>query len=203
MADFLTSLILTKGKEGKYSNHPKDPGGETVWGKARAKDPGWWFWNHFDGLKEQMGPVKACDDPETLAAIRGFYEKDPAGPWVRIRGAEISCQWIADEMFDTATNAYWTEANRFLQRTLNCLNRSDLAGGPLWDEMKMDGQLGPKTMASLNTALARGMGKDIWKYLNVLQGGLYFTLAEKDPKFEAFFRGWSARVFERDLKDFR
>jgi lysozyme family protein len=141
---------------------------------------------------------------ETLYGIaRNFwYKTAPDGPWVKIRGPEISSQWIADELFDTATNAYHITAAEFLQRILNVLNRSDLAGGTLWEELEIKGGIGPKTLGALRTALDRGFGPDIYVYLNCLQGAFYIRIAELDPTKEAFVRGWRKRISGRDISKF-
>ena len=203
MADPVLAIRRTLEKEGKYSDHPKDPGGETVWGIARKKNPAWEYWPQWDRLKARLGTAKAADEAEVLKAVGLWYETEPTGPWVQIRGAYITSQWIADELFDTATNTGAGVAAGFLQRTLNALNRSDLGAGQLWEQLEVKGGIGPKTLAALRTALTRGFGPTIWQYLNALQGAFYISLAEKDPRFEAFVRGWALRVFERNLSEFR
>lgn len=189
--------------EGKYSNNPRDPGGETVWGIARNRIKDWPFWPRWDQLKKSMGWTAASEAPETLAAVAYWYQNAPDGPWVKVRGSDISSQWIADELFDTATNTGPAVAAAFLQRTLNVLNRSDLAGAPLWEELEVKGGIGPKTLGALRAALARGMGPAVFQYLNALQGAFYIELAEHKPKFEAFVRGWALRLADRNMKEFR
>jgi lysozyme family protein len=202
MADFMTAFLETKGVEGKYSNHPRDTGGETVWGIARLKVADWVFWPRWDSFKAELGLEAACDHPETLAAVQSWYETSANGPWVKIRGPEIQSQWIANELFDTATNAYHLTAAEFLQRTLNALNRSDMATGPMWEELEVRGGIGPRTLGALREAMARGLGPVIFTYLNCLQGAFYIRLAEIRPENEAFVKGWARRISNRNLSDF-
>lgn len=203
MADPLIAIYRTKGAEGAYSNHPNDSGGETLWGISRNNTPTWFFWESWDVLKQSPDPWARANLDEVKKACLEWYEMNPDSPWSKIRGSEIPSQWIADELFDTATNAYHLTAAEFLQRTLNILNRSDRDAGLLWEELEVRGGIGPRTLGALREALARGMGPEIWKYLNALQGAFYVRIAELNPSLEAFTRGWAKRIFERDLSQFQ
>jgi len=158
------------GKTG-YVEHPDDPGGETNYGitvKVARKN----------GYK---GPMMRIPYTIVLVIYRKRY-------WDRLRGDMNPDQQIAEELFDTAVNMGVKKASRFLQRTLNALN----VKGTKYPDLKVDGQVGPKTMAILEQAL----GVALWyrlvilRALDSLQAVRYIELAEHDEKFESFMPGW-------------
>lgn len=170
------------GIEGGYSDHHNDPGGATRYGiterVARA--------HGYEGEMRDL-PV------ETAIYI---YRKDY---WDALNLDAILAisPAIAFELFDTGVNAGIPRAGRWLQEALNQFNRQ----GVDYADIRVDGQIGPRTIATLEALIAkRGqVGKDIvWRALNVLQGAHYLSLPEK---FEDFKVGWFAhRVGE--LPDF-
>jgi lysozyme family protein len=62
-----------------------------------------------------------------------------------------------------------------------------------YPDIKVDGDIGPETLQSLQAYLLfrRGEGVNVLlKALNCLQGAFYIELAEKREKDEAFVYGW-------------
>lgn len=157
-------------------NHPDDPGGETNFGitRAEATANGW------------PGPMATLPFSLVVSIYRKRY-------WDAIRGDEITDQKIAEELFDTAVNCGTATAVRFLQRTLNALNRR----GDRYSDVPSDGIMGPATVRVLGEALAVApwYGLIVLRGLDSLQCVRYIELAEKNPKFESFVPGWlRARV---------
>lgn len=173
--EFLVNGEPVPGRTGLV-NHPDDPGGETNYGitRAEATANGW------------PGPM--ADIPFDL--VRTIYR---TRYWDKIRGDEIADQQIAEELFDTAVNCGVGTAVKFLQRTLNALNRR----GERYDDVPTDGVLGTLTVRVLDEALAIAPWYRlvILRALDSLQCVRYIVLAESDPKFESFVPGWiRARV---------
>jgi lysozyme family protein len=88
------------GHEGGYSDHPDDPGGETMWGvtEAVAKANGYY------------GPMK--DLPVDFA--KAIYKKDY---WDKVR-ADAMPEFIRYALFDAAVNSGPEQAIQWLQRTV-------------------------------------------------------------------------------------
>ena len=177
MSDLFEGLIgPLLAVEGGYSNHPADTGGETNFGVtiAVARENGY------------AGPMKAMTRDQAVAIYRRRYWTGPGFDKV----AAVSAR-VAAELFDTGVNMGPEPAGVFLQRTLNVLNRqaADFA------DVKVDGAVGPGTVAALASFIARrGAAGEaaLLKGMNALQGARYIQLAELRPANEAFALGWLA-----------
>ncbi|RYF13326.1 MAG: hypothetical protein EOO77_15725, partial [Oxalobacteraceae bacterium] len=91
-------------------------------------------------------------------------------------------------LVDTGVNMGTGTAGGFLQRALNGLGETNL---------KVDGNVGPITVAALKAFLAkRGAEGErrLLALLNSLQGAKYLDLAEKKADNRAFLFGWLGRV---------
>lgn len=162
------------GREGGYSNDPKDSGGETMWGitarVARAYG--------YDAPMHEMS---------RLTAVAIYRQKF----WERQHLDEIDAlsPAVADELLDSSVNCGEGNAGAWLQRSLNVLNQE----GALYADIKADGSIGPVTVAALKEYLAR-RGKEgervMLRALNSLQGAYYIGLAEARSKDERFVYGW-------------
>lgn len=163
--------------EGGYSNHPSDSGGKTMFGitekVARSHD--------YNG---EMSDI-------TIDIVQSIYHKDY---WLKNnldKVAELS-ESVAFEVFDTAVNIGSESACKFLQRSLNLFNKGG-SDNPIYEDLKVDGIIGDATLNALSIYHSRrlSLGLDVLiKTLNVLQGGFYIRLAEKDVKYENFIYGW-------------
>jgi lysozyme family protein len=160
--------------EGGYVNDPKDAGGETNWGItiATARAAG------YSGAMRDL-------PRETAKGIyrRRYVEAPGFGAIIGMSPA------IAAELVDTGVNMGPAVAARFLQRTLNALNRN----GRDWPDIAVDGIVGPGTHRALKQALAaRGADGErvILRALNALQGARYIELAEGRQANERFVFGW-------------
>lgn len=191
MADFATAYAPTRRHEGRWSNNPNDPGGETIFGISRNAWPSWRGWVVLDTCpRSERGGVPAIPphvETQLLELAAAFYR---GRFWDTLRGDDIPSQAVANELFDTGVNMHPTVPGRFLQETLNLMNNR----GKRWPEIKEDGWIGEATLAALRAALARGYEGVLVKQLNHLQGAKYAALARANPRLEEFFIGWLART---------
>lgn len=162
------------GKEGRHSNNPLDAGGETMWGITigTARIYGY------------TGPMR--DMPRDVAAkiYLDLYVIKPGFHKIITHNYRIG-----EELVDSGVNCGPALPARWLQRTLNLLNRQ----AKLFPDLVIDGQLGPATERALLYVLAaRGADgeKIILRALNCLQGAHYFDITEKRAANEEFFAGW-------------
>lgn len=163
-------------REGGYSDHPADRGGPTRWGVTQrvARAHGY------------AGDMRVFPRSEAAAIYRRLY-------WLRPRFDHVAerAPALAAELFDTGVNMGPAVAARFLQRSLNGLNRN----GRDYPDMGVDGQIGAITLAALDAFLdTRGAAGErvLLKAVEALQGERYIALAESRPANEAFLYGWLA-----------
>lgn len=168
------------GKEGNFSSHPADPGGNTMYGvtQAVARQNGY------------VGDMRVMPRPVAVSIYRKNYFVAPGFDKVY----ELS-QSIAEEMFDTGVNMGTSVPGPWLQRILNALNRDQAD----YKDIGVDGKIGPATILALRTFLnKRGAAgeKVILRLLNSLQGVRYLEICEKRPASEAFLFGWISNRLE-------
>lgn len=160
------------GLEGGYVNDPSDSGGETNWGvtKNTARRAG------YKGDMRDM----------TLIDAKNIYLKLF---WHKIKLEKVKDYDIAFELFEQAVNMGLRKPQRWLQENLNVLNRNNPE--QYWEELKVDGKVGDKTISVLNQALKKKYTKEnLLKLMNIDQGSFYKKLAIKRPKDERFINGW-------------
>jgi lysozyme family protein len=174
--DCFRELVLV---EGRYSDHPNDRGGRTMYGitEAVARAHGY------------TGPMDRMDLPTARAIYRSAYWDSLSLDAVAQHGSSI-----AAELFDTGVNMGIATAGRFLQTALNALNRQ----GTDYPDLDVDGRVGPATVAAL-AAYVRVRGQAgrvvLLRALNCLQGARYLAITAADPRQEDFIFGWlRARV---------
>ena len=172
--DHLIDAVLDR--EGGYSNHLADRGGETKYGITAAVARA----NGYDGAMRDLPPDTA----------RAIYQRLY---WLRPRFDAVAehAPTVAAELFDTGINMGPPVAAAFLQRALNALNR----GASDYPDLPVDGRIGAVTLTALAAFLKRrGAGGErvLLKAIEALQGERYVALAEKRPANEAFLYGWLA-----------
>ena len=185
MADFNEAFDKTMGHEGGYVNDPDDAGGETYRGIARRYHPQWEGWDLIDDTKPDI------DDAALDPYVRKFYEER----YWDVNLLDEFPQSIANEMFDTGVNMGIGRAAKFLQESLNYLNRNE----SLFQDLVVDGDIGPATMNGLSK-ISEGDVKILLKMLNVCQGRHYMEYMKKSPTQEKYARGWFNRVGGCDCK---
>lgn len=169
-----TIIDNTIGKEGRYSNNPKDSGGETMWGitalVARANG--------------YLGAMADLPRDTAVAIYTREYFVGPGFDKILLRSPSI-----AEELFDTGVNTHPSTAMRILQRALNWFNH----GGLDYPDLKVDGRFGPTTLAALDAYLKMRKSQGelvLLRALNSLQGVRYGELCESRVKDEEFIYGW-------------
>lgn len=181
--DQLINRIL-KIETDKFTNDPADSGGPTKWGITQ------------DALSDWYGRPATVHEVAELTRSHAYdiyfhrYYKRPGFD----RVAKFSDK-IAEELTDTGVNCGPAVATTFLQRALNAFNLN----GTKYDDIKVDGDCGPRTITALRAYLAeRGTeGEQVMlTALNCLQGERYIGLAEQRPKNERFVYGWMLQRVE-------
>jgi lysozyme family protein len=163
------------GIEGRYSNDPKDSGGETMYGitlrVARAEG--------YTGAMDAM----------PLAIAKSIYRSKYWDLHRLDSVMAIAGGRVAHEMFECAVNLPWGKAGTFLQRALNAMNQEAV----MYADIPVDGQVGNLTLESLRSFMRRRGNEGatvLLRALNAQQGMHYLTLAEARQKDERFVYGW-------------
>jgi lysozyme family protein len=188
MANFEKAYAKTMSHEGGYINDKDDAGGETYKGIARKYNGSWNGWDIIDHHKGDSDFPKCLDDIVDLQNnVHAFYKSNY---WDVNKLDNFSDQAVAEEMFDTGVNMGIGRAAKFLQKSLNYLNRN----GSLYSDLTVDGKIGPASLNALNIVLNDGDGKVLLTMLNVLQGQHYMNYMDKSPTQKKYARGWFKRV---------
>jgi lysozyme family protein len=175
MTDVYALIDEVIAREGGYSNHSDDRGGATRWGitQAVARKHGY------------AGNMRTLPREIAVAIYRDIYWTKPG-----LNKIADLAPYLAAELFDTAVNMGTRTAIRFLQRSLNALQRGD--GKAL---LLLDGVIGARSMTALQKYLKkRGVKGEriLTRAIDSLQGAKYIRLAEKRPANRTFLFGWLA-----------
>lgn len=158
-------------REGGYVDDPSDSGGETNYGITVAAARAYGYAGRMRDL-----PREVAFDIYTSR----YWDAVRADDLLQLSAA------VAEEVVDTGVNCGTSCATRFLQRSLNVLNRR----GALYGDLVVDGRAGPATVGALAGYLATREEGVLVKALNCLQGAQYIELAERREKDERFVYGW-------------
>ncbi|HEX4499684.1 MAG TPA: glycoside hydrolase family 108 protein [Scandinavium sp.] len=161
-------------KEGGYTDNPADKGGPTNWGitEATARTHGY------------QGEMRNLTRDEAYAILEESYWTAPGFDQI----AQLSLP-IAFELCDAGVNVGPGWPSRWLQRWLNAFN---LHGGK-YEDLRIDGKIGGKTLIALRSFLAwRGKEGEqvLMRALNCSQGEYYLEITESREKNEEFIYGW-------------
>lgn len=175
MAFFEKAFEKVLGFEGGYSNNKYDFGGETKYGITieTARRHGY------------LGDMK--DLPFDFA--KTIYKKDY---WDTIQGDNINSQKIAESFFNIAVNMGVKRPSFFMQQVLNALNNR----AKYWEELKVDGNFGPKSVKILNYAIKRKeyMEDNINFFFITKVGNKYYEIVARKENQEIFLNGWIRRL---------
>jgi len=180
------NLTITLKYEGLYSNDPDDFGGETYKGISRNKHPNWPGWKIIDSYTLPL-PFSDKVEKNLFHIVKKFYRLKF---WDEIMGNKITSLEIAQELFDTAVNMGNHRAIKFLQQSLNLLNRT----GVLFTDLVVDGIVGPKTLHALEIIIEARDTEILVLWMNVFQGMHYAKIMKKNPLQEKYARGWAKRI---------
>jgi len=187
MANFKEAYEKTMGHEGGYANDPDDAGGETYKGISRVYNPGWAGWGTVDVAKNGPNFPESLDENMILQIQVAAYYKDKYWDVNRLDDAAF-VQSVGEEMFDTGVNMGVSRAGKFLQKSLNYLNRN----GDLYEELVVDGKIGPASLSAL--AMCANDEQVLLSMLNTLQGQHYMNYMDDSPSQKKYARGWFKRV---------
>jgi lysozyme family protein len=98
--DFDTAFHKLLGHEGGYSNHPKDPGGETMWGVTKRVAQA----NGYMGNMQDL----------SVNIAKAIYRKDYWNPVLAEKLPEV----IRYAVFDAAVNSGVGQSIKWLQRAV-------------------------------------------------------------------------------------
>lgn len=185
MANFYKAYKKLSLVEGGYSNDPYDPGQETYKGISRKFHPDWAGWKIIDKIKEKIPNSFVSiieSDPYLNDLTEVFYKRIY---WDYFCLDEIKDQSISHELFESSVNVGKSETTKFLQKSLNLLNRNQT----IFEDIAEDGHFGPKTKVTLFACLKNKDGKYLFNLLNIFQGYKYIRIGN-----ERFIRGWLKRI---------
>lgn len=184
MADvsFAKHIQKVLNNEGGYVDHPDDRGGPTNFGitQETARQNGYY------------GDMRHLTREQAIAIYRKRYWLAPG-----FDKLDDIHNGIAALLLDIGVNAGPVVGVRFLQRSLNVLNRQ----GKDFPDMTVDGVAGPQTRACLQQYLAIRGREGANVLIGMIRGQLsnfYIGLAESNPSQENFVFGW---VLHRALGD--
>lgn len=165
-------------REGGYVNHSSDRGGPTNYGitQAVARENGY------------HGDMRYLPKPLAVKIYEARY-------WTSIRLDKIApiSSTLAEYLFDYGVHSGPGRAGQELQRTLNVLNNR----GKLFADLKVDGAVGPATLAGLEAFHRSRRGDGLYVLAEAINGArIAFCrgLAERDPRQEDFTYGWFRRI---------
>lgn len=167
------ALILTAvfAVEGGYSNDPRDPGGATNHGITEKVARNHGYTGDMRNLTKDQAKAIYYKDYILKPGYVPFLELSPA---------------VAQELIDSAVNAGPGRSSRWLQTSLNALNRNARD----YPDIPVDGRVGPATVSAYE-GLVRKRGKVkacqmVLKLLEAEQAKHYTSLT----KMEVFVPGW-------------
>jgi lysozyme family protein len=161
-------------REGGYVNHAADRGGPTCWGITE----------HVARAYGYTGDMHDLPRTTAEAIYRERYWLAPKFDQVASRS-----MMLGEELLDTGVNMGPSVAAKFLQRSLNALNRQATA----YPDIAVDGAIGRMTLHALDQYIAKRAGEGVlvlFRLLNALQAARYVEIAESNPTQEAFVYGW-------------
>lgn len=188
MSKFTDAFNRTMTSEGIYSNHPNDPGQETFLGISRRYFPKWVGWDFVDAIRQDgKNPTDVDVIPRLREMAMDHYERVF---WKPMGGTRYKNQLVAQKVFDMSVNIGHRSAARYLQESLNDLNRN----GILWPDILEDGEIGPITIGTVNVCDEHDRSKYLIVYMVGRQIMHYSDLLGKNPRLEEFAAGWARRA---------
>ncbi|CAM8655286.1 glycoside hydrolase family 108 protein [Sphingobium cupriresistens] len=164
------------GREGGYSNHPSDPGGETMWGITKRVAVA----NGYSGPMRNLPRSTAAD-----IYYREYAVKPGFAAVAAINAA------VGFELFDSGVNVGVARPPLWFQEWLNAFNMR----GKHYADIKEDGSIGPVTLTAFKAFLQRrgvAGAKVMVAALNSDQAAHYKRITRANEKNEDFTYGWIA-----------
>jgi len=180
--------------EAGYVNNPNDPGGETNCGITKKLAV--FYKAKLVSLFNWDGTMRNLTKP------MAFYIYDMEF-WQKLALDDVfkRCPLIADKMFDAGINIGGSVVGKWFQLILTVMNNQ----GQLYPDLVPDGNIGPRTIAAMDSYLkARGNKVGRWTILKLLlakQGSHYVDISFANGKLETFTQGWANRL-DHNLVDY-
>ena len=195
MASFDIAYAPLKDFEGGYDNDPDDRGGETYAGIARKFFPSWQGWKIIDKIKRSNQSKAAINqaakaDHLLRDYVRAWYKTT----WFDALGLGELPQPLANAIFEQSVNLGKSGSGKKVQIICNAYNYQPGAK-KLFADLKVDGAIGPKTLAALKIILAnKANAESLVHALNCMQGAHYLELAAKKFTQRKYTVGWMKRT---------
>lgn len=154
--------------------------GETGWtymGIYETAHPDWSGWRIIKNTVTthediEKASAELYNNPQLRSLVEMFYEEKF---WKPMKLDQVTSQKIAEEMFVMGVNAGTKVAIRLAQRVVGA---------------KDDGVIGPMTITALNKCDEKMFDKEY----DAMEIAHYNMLAEKNPNFKKFLKGWHNRA---------
>lgn len=176
MANFNKSIVTVLAHEGGLVNNANDPGGATNFGISL-----YWLQHQGDFQSADLNHDGRIDINDikllTKETAAGFYRTKW---WDLYKYDRIQNDDLATKVFDSAVNMGGIQAHKLLQRAINGCGGS----------CGVDGQLGPATLAAMNSIDAVALLRRFRQAL----ADFYISLANMRPKLREFLAGWLRRA---------
>ena len=188
MAGFRKALEVLLAHEGAWVDDPADRGGETFRGISRRHHPGWRGWQRIDAARRESNFPGSLERDRYLPRMVAHFYKTHY--WDVFQGDTLAHDDLATELLEAGVHLGQRRAIRFLQESLNLLNRN----GRDYADLVVDGLLGARSLQALAIYTRKdGSVALLLKLMNLLQGCHYIAVMRVDPTQERFARGWLAR----------
>lgn len=184
---FINAFNETMKDEGGYSQDPTDRGGETYKGITRKNFPGWAGWPIVDKHKPLKNGEIIYDNGLDFL-VQSFY-KENFWDVNQLDIIDLITPTLAEDIFDAGVNVGYGKAAKWLQSSLNLLNRNQKS----YPDIKVDGGIGSGTIKALQACIKTSPPKRLLVVFNIYQGEFYKDIMEKDPTQEKYV-GWFDRV---------
>lgn len=167
MDRFTRAFSYVYGNEQGYVSDPDDSGGPTNYGVTIKTLEQW------RGRPVTAEDVKRLEIVEAMSILKKLY-------WNALRCDEVSNDAVAMVLFDAGVLFGLSGAVRSLQKSLVALGA----------DIKVDGVMGPKTLAALNSTTA---GKLVDIFSAQLKNRIKSIVLAR-PEKQKFIKGWTYRI---------
>lgn len=166
MSDFNRAIEFTLHQEGEYTNRSEDLGGETCYGVAVN------YWPN--DAKKIISLYKTGEKDEAKKEAILFYRREF---WAKIQGDKL--RWpLGVVMLDSCVNLGIPRGVKLLQKECN---------QQLGSTLKMDGDLGPKTLQVIGTVAPLLLS------LGIIARRLKYHVRRPKSQRDVFLTGWADR----------
>ncbi len=176
-------------REGGYTNNKNDLGGPTMKGISKKfLDQ---YNNKYPDKNLPDDPSKLTDKQVTGLYREEFYDRPKIGKLANVSGLEKSAPKLAEQVFDSGVLHGTKNAGQWLQQSLDEQLGTDLRVIGKDGKKSYDGNIGPKTRASIERAVREGKIKDV---NNSIVSRRMAFMENQPTKSQEFKAGWKLRA---------